>query len=213
MVTVPRRVVGYVRVAPRERPSTRPGLGAQRVSIRDECARRGWEIVGFHQDVRSGRTLRRPGLREATAVCVAGEAEAIVVARLDRLTYSLGDLAEIVAEASEHDVGIVALDLDLDSSSPAGRLVADVLAEARRWGPRRLAVRAGRTLGARPPGRPSSTPQHLADRIRELRAGGATLQAICDTLNAEGVPTSRGGTHWRPTSLRAILRPSQGGHP
>ena len=37
-----------------------------------------------------------------------------------------------------------------------------------------------------------------------------TLQAICDTLNAEGVPTPRGGTHWRPTSLRSILQPRAG---
>jgi hypothetical protein len=40
-----------------------------------------------------------------------------------------------------------------------------------------------------------------------MRRSGATLQAICDTLNAEGVSTPRGGSHWRPTSLRAVLRP------
>ena len=34
---------------------------------------------------------------------------------------------------------------------------------------------------------------------------GLTLQAICDKLNSEGVPTPRGGTMWRPTSLRSIL--------
>ena len=55
-------------------------------------------------------------------------------------------------------------------------------------------------------GRPVSTPPALAERIRTLRAGGWTLQAICDVLNAEGQPTPRGGSHWRPTSLRAILK-------
>ena len=55
-------------------------------------------------------------------------------------------------------------------------------------------------------GRPVSTPPALAGRIRSLRAGGWTLQAICDVLNAESQPTPRGGSHWRPSSLRAILR-------
>ena len=36
-----------------------------------------------------------------------------------------------------------------------------------------------------------------------MRAQGLSLQAISDTLNAEGVPTLRGGTHWRPSSVQA----------
>ena len=29
-----------------------------------------------------------------------------------------------------------------------------------------------------------------------------TLQAIADTLNADGVPTTRGGAQWRPSSVQ-----------
>jgi hypothetical protein len=36
-----------------------------------------------------------------------------------------------------------------------------------------------------------------------MRAEGMTLQAIADTLNAEGVPTLRGGSRWRPSSVQA----------
>jgi hypothetical protein len=32
-----------------------------------------------------------------------------------------------------------------------------------------------------------------------------TLQAIADQLNAEGVPTLRGGAKWRPSSIQATL--------
>jgi hypothetical protein len=38
-----------------------------------------------------------------------------------------------------------------------------------------------------------------------------TLKAIADQLNAEGVPTLRGGAMWRPSSVQAALgyqRPS-----
>ena len=36
-----------------------------------------------------------------------------------------------------------------------------------------------------------------------MRDGVMTLQAIADRLNAEGVPTLRGGTRWRPSSVQA----------
>jgi hypothetical protein len=32
-----------------------------------------------------------------------------------------------------------------------------------------------------------------------------TLQAIADQLNAEGVPTLRGGKKWRPSSIQGAL--------
>jgi hypothetical protein len=38
-----------------------------------------------------------------------------------------------------------------------------------------------------------------------MRAGGLTLQAIADQLNAENVPTMRGGTKWRPSSIQAAI--------
>ncbi|MBD0282171.1 MAG: recombinase family protein [Thermoleophilaceae bacterium] len=47
-----------------------------------------------------------------------------------------------------------------------------------------------------------------------MRAQGMTLQAIADTLNAEGVPTLRGGVEWRPSSVQAAAgykRPSRRG--
>ena len=49
-----------------------------------------------------------------------------------------------------------------------------------------------------------------------MRAEGMTLQAIADTLNAEGVPTLRGGAEWRPSSVQAAAgykRPSRKDRP
>jgi DNA invertase Pin-like site-specific DNA recombinase len=201
---VDRRLIGYVRVAPRERPGERPGLDLQRDAIARAAADHGWDIVAVEEDVRSGRTLRRPGLRAAIAACRAGEAEGIVVARLDRLTYSLVDLADLMREATDGGYAIVALEPELDLATAAGRAVGEVMAEASSWAQRVVAT-AGRALAGRP-GRPSSTPPAVAARIRELRGEGMTLQGICDTLNAENIPTPRGGAEWRPTSLRSVLR-------
>jgi DNA invertase Pin-like site-specific DNA recombinase len=201
-----RRLIGYARIAPREREDERPSLDIQRRGLENAARAGGWELVRVEEDVRSGRTLRRPGLRAALAACRAGEADGIAVARLDRLTYSLSDLAELVREAVDGGYTIVSLQPAVDIASDGGRAVGEVLAEAASWQPRAIAT-AGRALSGRP-GRPSSTPAAVAQRIRDLRAQGMTLQAICDTLNRDGVPTPRGGAEWRPTSLRSVLRAS-----
>ncbi len=209
-----RRLIGYVRVGPMEPRSERPGLETQRAAIAVACDERGWDLVGVEEDVRSGRTRRRPGLRQALAACRAGQAEGVIVASLDRLTYDVADLAEFVGEAVRDGFAIVALSPEVDLDSDRGATVGAVLSEAAGWTPRSL-VRRAEVLArrvqdeapvSRRAGRPSSTPQDIADRIRKMRGQGLTLQAICDTLNREGIPTPRGGALWRPTSLRAILR-------
>jgi DNA invertase Pin-like site-specific DNA recombinase len=213
----PRSVVGYVRVGPRERRASRPSRTRQREAITAECARRGWTVVAFFEDVRSGRSLRRPGLHAAMEACREGRAAGIVIERLDRLTYSVEDLAYLMQRAVADGFFVVAPDVGVDLTTERGAHLASVLAVAAGWQPRGVGRRAVLALEHRRDadgrGRPSSTPVALADRIRGMRAAGATLQAICDTLNAEGVPTPRGGTQWRPTSLRAIVRPQAGSGP
>ncbi len=196
----------------------RPELDQQRQRLHQACAERGWALVGMEYDVRSGRSRRRPGLRTALASCRAGKADGVVVAKLDRLTYDLADLAELVSDAVSGNYAIVSLDPEVDLASADGAVVGAVLAEAASWTPRSL-VRRAEVLARRVqddsdeprrPGRPSSTPSDVADRIRQMRRDGLTLQAICDALNTDGVPTPRGGALWRPTSLRAILRATSG---
>jgi Recombinase len=49
------------------------------------------------------------------------------------------------------------------------------------------------------------TPPGLADRIVAMRDAGATYRAIADALNADQIPTVRGGGEWRPSSLRSAI--------
>ena len=200
-----RRLVAYLRVGPRE-PLSRPDLEGQRQVVQAAAERAGWSIVAEYQDVRSGRATRRPGLMAALARARSDIADGIIVARLDRLTYSLPALAGLMREASTGGLAIVAVKEGLDTDQADGALVAGVFGEASTWTPRPVEVNAGPLLRRR--GRPSSTPTAVAARIRTLRQEGLSLQAICDALNADEVPTPRGGATWRPTSLRAILRES-----
>ena len=198
-----RRLVGYLRVAPRERASARPEMDDQRRAIEVAAEAAGWSIVAWQHDRRSGRSTRRPGLLAALGAARSGDVDGVVVARLDRLTYSLPALAELLRETADGAWSVVSIEEGLDTRREDGALVARVLGTAAGW--RTLPLEVKSPMLARR-GRPSSTPRPVADRIRRLRAEGLSLQAICDTLNDEGVPTPRGGARWRPTSLRSILR-------
>ena len=101
---------------------------------------------------------------------------------------------------------LVALDLDLDTTTPAGRQVASTL----------MALGNAEQGGARtPPNGGAQAPAHrrpavkdrpeLMERIAAMRAANMTLWQIADQFNAEGIPTLRGGSQWRPSSIQAAL--------
>src|SRR5690242_12166914 len=96
----PATVVGYVRVSTDEQAESGLGLAAQRAAIDAETARRGWTLVAVYTDAASGKSLAgRSGLADALAAVEAGEAGGIVVAKLDRLSRSLADYANLMARA------------------------------------------------------------------------------------------------------------------
>lgn len=81
------QVIGYVRVSTEEQGMSGAGLQAQRAAIRSECERRGWTLVAIAEDIgRSGKDLKRPGVQAALEALGAGQASALVVAKLDRLS-------------------------------------------------------------------------------------------------------------------------------
>jgi hypothetical protein len=57
----------------------------------------------------------------------------------------------------------------------------------------------------RRPGRPRDCPRELLIRIVRLRQSGVSQADICRMLNAEGVPTARGGPHWWPSYVCRLL--------
>lgn len=200
------RVVGYVRASRWGDRRVDEHLDEQRSRLARAARARGWDLAEIVEDRVTGRTLRRRGLQSALDVCRRGEADALTVTDLSRLTREPDDLATVAADALGHGFTVLALAEDVDLAG-RDRPLAQALATMAGWRRRRMVRERARSVTApRRRGRPPSTPADVARRIRDLRNSGATLQAICDTLNAEGVPTPRGGTHWRPTSLRAVLR-------
>jgi DNA invertase Pin-like site-specific DNA recombinase len=205
-------VIGYVRVSTAEQGHSGAGLEAQKVAILEEAQRRGWSNVTIIEDVaESGRDLNRPGIRAALEALERGEASTLVVAKLDRLSRSMLDFSGIMDIAQKQGWALVALDCSVDTTTPAGEAMANVMAtfaqfERRLIGQRtREALAAKRDAGVRL-GRPPEITGELAERIQQERLGGSTLREIADRLNADGIPTPRGGKVWRPSSFEAVLR-------
>jgi len=209
------RVLGYVRVSTEEQGRSGAGLAAQRSAIREACASRGCELVTIVEDKgQSGKSLERPGITQALADLESGQADALMVAKLDRLSRSLFDFAGLMERSRRHGWALIALDLGVDTTTPAGEMMANTLAvfaqfERRMIGQRtKDALAAKRAAGVRL-GRPRVLSAALVERIVAERSAGSTYQAICDRLNAERVPTAHGGQLWRPSSVQRVLS-SQG---
>jgi DNA invertase Pin-like site-specific DNA recombinase len=166
------------------------------------------QLVGDVQSY-SGPDLDRPGLNHALDSLGAGEASCLVVVGLDRLSRSAANLGTVIEWLEDMGARLVVIDIDLDTDTHEGRLAARALCRVGALerqtgrGEPRGGVRPIRTLDI-PRGRPAVADLPLLQRrIATMRASGMTLQAIADTLNSEGIPTLRGGTEWRPSSVQA----------
>ncbi len=178
--------------------------------IRAWCAEGDLSLGRVVHDIEAhtGERGSGPALRWALDQIAAGEASTLVVARLRTLSPNVASLPRLLHWFTEAERRLVAIDLQLDTATDAGRLTASALAEVGSWENERLSVRtrrgleAARSRGAGRAGAAVADLPELRERIVRMRNDGMTLQAIADVLNEEGVPTLRGGAMWRPSSVQ-----------
>jgi DNA invertase Pin-like site-specific DNA recombinase len=139
-----------------------------------------------------------------------GRADTLVVAKLDRLTRSVRDAAELLERASRQGWALVALDIGVDTTTPSGEAMANVMAvfaqlERRLIGQRtREALAVKRMDGVRL-GRPPEVPRAIVERILSARRAGNGWSAIGRDLDADRIPTAQGGKRWYPGTVRAVF--------
>jgi DNA invertase Pin-like site-specific DNA recombinase len=204
-------VVGYVRVSTEEQAESGAGLAAQRAAILAEAERRGWHVIEVIEDAGfSGKDLQRPGIIAALDTLKRHKADTLVVSKLDRLSRSMLDFAAIMNRATKEHWALVALDLGVDTTTPSGEMMANVLATFAQFERRLIsertkdALRVKKAQGVRL-GRDRAIPVEIAERIRAERDRGATLEAIANGLNLDEVPTARDGKQWYPSTIRRVL--------
>jgi DNA invertase Pin-like site-specific DNA recombinase len=205
---VPRtRVLGYATARAGAGEHANAEVRRQMDEIASACECRGLSLLEVVRDrVRERqRSLERPGFQYALRRIAARKADGLVVAELSRFTHSVPDLGRVLEWLEDHRARLVVGVPGLDTNEEAGRLAIQAIVEVSRWERERLVertrsgMRAARRKG---PAAVADDPQ-LKERIVRMRAAGMTLQSIADQLNAEGVPTVRGGATWRPSSVQA----------
>lgn len=202
--------MGYLRVSTEEQVVSGPGLAAQRSAIEAEAARRGLPLLAVHVDAGlSGKNLARPGLTAALADLDAGRGNVLLVAKLDRLSRSVHDATGLLLRADRAGWGLVALDANVDTTTPQGAAMTQVLAvfaelERKLIGQRTKSALAVLKAQGVKLGRPRTLPAAVADRIRGDHAAGESWSAIARALTSEGVPTAQGGLRWYPATVRYV---------
>ena len=149
-------ILGYARMSTGER-----SLDAQLDALRQARAGR------VFADKIGGSLRKRPELDRLFDQLREGDV--VVVTKYDRLARSLKDLLEIVDAVRECGAGFRSLAEDIDTTTPAGRLVFHVFASITRFERERISERTRESLeAARRRGRVGGTPPALSP-VQEAR--------------------------------------------
>lgn len=203
--------LAYVRVSTAEQAEEGASLDAQAVALVEAAERKGYRVEVLREEGRSGKSLTgRPVLTAALARLRKGEAAALYAQRLDRLSRSVADFAHLLDAAKRQGWTVAVLDADVDTSTPSGEFLVNVLASAAQYERRIIGARTRDALAQRRRegvrlGRPSTLSPAVVARIVAERAAGATLAAIGAGLEADNVPTAQGGARWYPATVRKVL--------
>src|SRR6185369_14592462 len=109
-------------------------LQAQTERVRAMAVVQGAELVDIVVDGgESAKTMKRPGLQRILALVDAREVDAVVVAKLDRLTRSVKDLCSLLELFEKRRVALVSVSESLDTGSAAGRMVITIMGAVSQW--------------------------------------------------------------------------------
>ena len=155
--------------------------------------------------------------------------DTLVVAKLDRLTRSVADFAELMKWCQKHGKTIVSIAESFDLSTAAGRMVAQIMVVFAEFERERISERCaesaaklskvGRWRGGKVPFGYVRTGVKgnyrlaqddrlvpYATRMADMAIAGQSNGKIAAWLNAEGVASPKGGYAWTPEVVRVMLR-------
>jgi len=202
-------MLGYTRVSTEEQALSRNGLDAQRAVIAAEAERRGWDVEYFTDEGVSGKVVG-PQLVEALQRLASGQADGLVVAKLDRLSRSIINAANIIESAQQQGWSLVMLDTGLDLTTAAGRMVAHNLMAFAQYereliGERTRAALAAKKQRGERLGGPRLVKPGVVRRIVMDRNAGLSFGQIAKALEAEGILSPAGLLTWQSSTVRRIF--------
>ena len=114
----------YTRVSTEEQAREGYSLAAQDERLRSHAKSQGWAVYKLYcDDGYSAASRKRPALKRLLADATLGRFDVVLAYKIDRLSRSLKDLLDIVAELNESKVGFKSCTEMIDTTRPEGRLM------------------------------------------------------------------------------------------
>lgn len=217
------KAVGYIRVSTEMQANEGVSLDAQSAKIAGYCELNDLELVEIIADAgKSAKTTDRDGLQRALAMLASGEAQALVVYKLDRLSRKVKDTLDLIEQIEQSKASLHSIVEKLDTSSALGRFFVNMTASLAQLERDQVSERTqmamqhkkeqGQHCGAAPFGFAMvdkelvriEAESSVIGFIQSLRDEGLTLRQIADRLNAENIATQRGGK-WYATTVKNVL--------
>ena len=216
--------IGYARVSTDKQADGGVSLDAQQEKIRAMAVVQGATLTDLIVDAgESAKTLDRPGMERLLTLVEAGKVDAVIVAKLDRLTRSVKDLALLLERFTRRGVALVSVAESLDTSTAAGRLVLNIMVSVSQWEREAIGERTRDALAHMKATRQAYSPtpygferngdalaateveMSTVQQIRTWHRAGWTLRKIASELNRLGVATKNGGAAWYASTVRRIV--------
>ncbi len=179
--------------------------------LREYCQRRGMNLVDEYVDTGiSGARDRRPELDRLLTDAHRRRFDSVVVWRFDRFARSVSHLLRALETFRSLGIEFVSLSEQVDTSTPAGKLVFTVLGAVAELERSLIAERVKAGLrNARAKGKRLGRPRSYVDavEIQRLRTQGASWRAVAAALGvsaATALHASRKGRLKIPVSAEAV---------
>src|SRR5437867_8602062 len=102
------RAIGYVRVSTDKQADHGVSLEAQAEKIRAMAVVHGSKLLDLIIDGgEPAKNLNRPGMTRLLSLVNEGKVDAVIIAKLDRLTRSVKDLAELLERFQRRGVSLI----------------------------------------------------------------------------------------------------------
>jgi DNA invertase Pin-like site-specific DNA recombinase len=133
--TTSKKVGGYVRVSTFEQAEKGTSIDEQKRIVREECLKRGWQLVQIYCDEgASGKLTDRQGLDDLQKDAYTGMFQTIMFTKSDRLTRSIRDLSNLWHDWTEAGIEIICVEQpEINSNGIYGKMMRNLLGIFAEW--------------------------------------------------------------------------------
>jgi len=219
------KAIGYVRVSTNEQAKEGISLRHQEEKVKAYAALHEMELVDIVVDEGlSAKTLSgRPGAMRIIDQCLAGEVEAVIVYKLDRMFRNAQEALDVSTKLNKSGVALHSVTEKIDTQSAMGKFFFTIMAACAEMERNLVSERtrdalqhkkrSGEVYNHAPYGYDvvegklvdNEYEQGIIKRIKSLREEEVSLQGIADKLNTDNITTKK-GKKWEASTVRNVLK-------